>query len=374
MVEYEKYKPKKILNIGKHIDGGWFWTKYSAHPYIGCQYGCQYCYVWGTKYSSYPNNYQKFCSLIKVKENAPELLKKELKKVPVDLIAVGDWQPAEQEFHLSRKMLEVCLELGFPVLLLEKSPLVVQDLDLIKKINEKSEAIVAFSIITTKDDRIREIFEPNTPSAKARFSAMAEIAKAGITTGISMMPILPYIYDNDENLEGVIAATKKAGGKFVLASSLTLEQGSFLKKSFLEIIKNNFVDLYPKYVNLFQDSQGKELYGPRPEYWRSVGPKIALFCTKYGIMPYIPRPVKYWPKSLKINKEIAADFYLKAREFEYDLKNRYKVWAYRKAAWALDELDRGVDEIYKKSWLTGLQKIEGVGNRLAHAIENELKH
>lgn len=77
-------------------------------------------------------------------------------------------------------------------------------------------------------------------------------------------------------------------------------------------------------------------------------------------------------KHLRINQEIAALFRAKADKLELTGKNKFRVISLRKAAKALDELNRGVDEIYKKSWLTGLEKIEGIGNRLAHAIEAEL--
>jgi len=77
-------------------------------------------------------------------------------------------------------------------------------------------------------------------------------------------------------------------------------------------------------------------------------------------------------KHLRINQEIAALFRAKADKLELTGKNKFRVISLRKAASALEKLDRGVDEIYKKAWLVGLEKIEGIGNRLAHAIEAEL--
>jgi len=97
--QYVKYKPKKILNIHKHADS-WFWDKYSAHPYIGCEHGCEYCYSRENKYSRYSNS-DNFLKIIKIKDKAPELLRKELTKVAKDII-VGDYQPVEKETKLSR--------------------------------------------------------------------------------------------------------------------------------------------------------------------------------------------------------------------------------------------------------------------------------
>jgi DNA repair photolyase len=89
--------------------------------------------------------------VIQVKENAPDLLRRALSRALVDVVGTGDYQAAERKFGLSRRMLEVCLELGFPVFVLERSPLVLQDLDLLQAIDEKAVAVVAFSIISTPD-------------------------------------------------------------------------------------------------------------------------------------------------------------------------------------------------------------------------------
>ncbi|MGQ9718750.1 MAG: radical SAM protein [Nitrososphaerales archaeon] len=201
--EYKTHRPERILNVYKHCDGGWFWSKYSAHPYIGCEYGCLYCYEWDRKYNPYDDP-EDFDRIVQVKKNTLGLLRKELVKKPIDLIAIGDWQPAEAKYRLSRGMLEVVLDLGFPVFINEKSPLVLRDLDLIKKINNKAYANIGFSIMTTKDDRMRMIFEPKAPTVRSRFDAMASFAKEGLSTGTVFMPILPYIYDDDENLEAVM--------------------------------------------------------------------------------------------------------------------------------------------------------------------------
>ena len=98
--------------------------------------GCvrQYCYLRERKYCPF-DDLNDFGYVIKVKENAPELLRKALSRLPVDVVCTGDYQPAERKFEVSRRMLEVCLELGFPVSVLERSPLVLRDLDLLKEIN-----------------------------------------------------------------------------------------------------------------------------------------------------------------------------------------------------------------------------------------------
>jgi DNA repair photolyase len=132
--------------------------------------------------------------VIQVKENAPGLLRRALSRVPVDVVGTGDYQPAERRFGLSRRMLEVCLVSGFPVFVLERSPLVLQDPDLLQAIDERAVTVVAFSIISTPDspgyERVQEM-ECLAPPAEKRFAAMEQLARAGILTGTCMMPILP---------------------------------------------------------------------------------------------------------------------------------------------------------------------------------------
>jgi len=163
------YQPKTILNKAKRADH-WFWSRYSAYPYIGCQHGCAFCYCRERKYSPYDDPHD-FAYQIKVKENAPELLERALRRAPVDVVFTGDYQPAERKFGISRRMLEVCRDLGFPVFVLERSPLVLRDLDLLREIHQKAHAVVAFSIISTADApgaaRVRAI-ENLAPAAEKR--------------------------------------------------------------------------------------------------------------------------------------------------------------------------------------------------------------
>lgn len=160
-VTHIPYQAKKILNAYKHVDGGWFWVKYAAYPYIGCQFGCEFCYEREPKYLPFtsPDDFDK---VIKIKLNAPALLRKELNRVPVDLLSTCDYQPAEKEFGLSRQLLEVALEAKFPVFILDHSPLVTRDLDLIKAINRKTFAAVLFSIGFADNKPIKKAFEPKS--------------------------------------------------------------------------------------------------------------------------------------------------------------------------------------------------------------------
>jgi DNA repair photolyase len=360
--QYIVYQPKKILNIHKHADS-WFWDKYSAHPYIGCEHGCEYCYNRERKYSPFdkPDDYSK---IIKIKENSPELLRKELSKVPKDIVIVGDYQPIEEKTELSRKMLQVCLDHEFPVSLLEKSPLVLRDIDLIEKINKKCWAAVTFSIITTKDDKIRELFEPGAPPTSSRFKAIKEFSDKGILTGVAFMPILPFIYDDDDNLEAVVKATAEHGGKFVLAGGLTL--ASTQREWYYRVLAKRFPELIPKYQTLYGDN-----YGPECNYAGEIGKKVSRLCWKYGIKDRMPR---YIPEGrLAVNKQISERLQNRVYRMELDCASQYRIWAYKKAAWTLEELTETVAEIYAQKGRKGFENLKGVGKSLAEEIEQQLQ-
>lgn len=190
--EFIPYRPKNILNKSKRADH-WFWTRYSAYPYSGCQHGCIFCYSREQKYCPY-DDLEDFAFSIKVKENAPDLLRKAIQRVPTDQVFTGDYQPLERKYKLSRRMLEVFNEFSFPVFVLSRSPLVLRDLDLLQDIHRRARAMVVFSIIYTPDsaDASRlQAMEGLAPPPDKRFAAMQKLAEAGIPTGTCFMPILP---------------------------------------------------------------------------------------------------------------------------------------------------------------------------------------
>ena len=122
-------------------------------------------------------------------------------------------------------MLKVCLELGFRVSVLERSPLVLCDLDLLQEINGRARAVMMWSILYTPDSAHRGTLrqlERLAPLPEKRFATMAQFARAGTLTGTCMMPILPDLCDTDENLEPVVRWTAEHGGAFVMAGGLTL--------------------------------------------------------------------------------------------------------------------------------------------------------
>jgi DNA repair photolyase len=362
-VEFVPYRPKTILNKHKRADH-WFWTRYSAYPYLGCQHGCEFCYCRERKYSPYDDP-ADFAYLIKVKENAPDLLRRALSRAPVDLIFTGDYQPAERKFKLSRKMLEVCHELGFPVFVLERSPRVLDDLDLLQAIHEKARVVVGFSIISTPDSPNYEQvcqMEHLAPKAEKRFEAMEKLSAVGIPTGTVAMPLLHGLCDDKATLESLVRWTAEHGGQFVLASGLTLANQQ--KEYFFQVLEERFTDLLPSYRRLFPTKS----YGQVGSVWRETALRVREGCAKYGIPDRMPRPIIPGDKRA-LNRRIVELLADKVYTLELENAPGYRVWSYRKAAWAIEDLEQDIGLVYRTMGLKGLQSIPTIGPVLGGEIE-----
>jgi DNA repair photolyase len=359
--------------VHKHCDGGWFWSKYSASPYIGCEWGCHYCYSRDEKYNPHRpirdsqvlDFKDPFSEYIKIKENAPELLKKSLKNKSRDIIYLDSYMPIDSRYKYARRMLEICDSLDYPVFINEKSPLLLRDLDIIKKISNKSFINVGWSIITTKDDKVRKIIEHNAPSVYSRFKAMKKLSDNKIFTGTIFMPIIPFIYDDKINIESVIKRTKESGGQYILDGVLTL--WGYCKTHFYKTLMQLDPDLIDKYNELYNN---QELF---KNNLSRIHKLVVKYCKKYNMPNYIPRPITFYPKELQLNKKIAEKFYLKARELQMSGQSGYREFGYRKTAWILDDLKTNLRTIYQKRGIKGLKELQGIGKIRSKEIEELLK-
>jgi DNA repair photolyase len=368
-IEFREYQAKKILNVHKRVDGGWFWSKYSAHPYVGCRSGCEFCYLRGYRYLGRrdPNT---FDTVIQVKMNAVELLRKELSRQKPDVIVCGDWQqPAEDRYRLSRQMLEVVLELGFPLVVIERSPLVLRDLDLLQEINRKIWVGVLFSM-SNVDPGLKQAFEPRSPGIKRRLQAMKQIAQAGIVVGASLMPIIPVYGDDESTINDAIRAIKDHGGTFALGSGLTMDgvQAERVLGSARRLDPSKEGQLRALYG---WDKEGEPNYGPSGEYGIRLSGLVRELCARHGIRDRVPRYIP--PGPLASNKRVAELLFLKVHELELEQALDRRIWAYRKAAWTVDEWPESIAALYQEKGETGLQELPGIGSRLAGLIGQWLR-
>lgn len=369
---YKTFQTKNVLNENKSGDAGWFWSRYSAFPYAGCQWGCEYCYLRDNKYS--PHKMAKkselrkykdpFSELIKVKENAPELLRKALKGKKKDVIYLDNYQPVENEYKYVREFLKIAADAKFPVFINEKSNLVLNDIDILEEINSNAYLNIGWSIISHEDNKQKLAFEPKAPSIESRFKAMEELSNMGILNGTVFMPILPYIFDNEENIEKVIKRTKDSGGQYILDAGLTL--WGYCGVHFYKILEKYDETLVAKYKKLFEEDNYAKHYAQTHEIVRE-------YCKKYKLDHYIKRPISHFPEKLQLNKKIAANFYLQARELQMSNGPKYKQWAYMKVGKKLDELEQSIADIYEKEGVKGILNIEGIGDSSAEKIIDMLR-
>jgi len=363
-LEFQEYRARKMVNVHHHVDGPWFWDKYSANPYVGCRSGCEFCYLRGGRYLGRrdPNS---FDSLIQVKTNAVELLRKELVRLPLEVISCGDWQqPAETRHRLSRGMLEVVNELGFPLFIVERSPLLTRDLDILVEINRKAWVGVLLSI-SSLDPVLKRAFEPRSPGVRLRLQAMAQLADAGILVGTALMPVLPFAGDDQVHLEDVVSATIDHGGSFVLAGGLTMSGVQAART--LEALRRFAPELENRWRDLYGWDMGAQpKYSPPRAYAARLGLLIRELCARRGLMDRMPRYIPSGP--VAANKRIAELLFLKTYDLELEGAQEYRIWRYRKAAWAVDEWPESIFHVHQARGEAGLRELPGIGKSLAAEI------
>ena len=181
MIIKEK-QPKAILSFSKVYP-------YVVNPYTGCQHGCSYCYARFMK--RFTGHREPWGQFVDVKVNAPELLRLEItKKKPGRVWVSGvcdPYQPIESKYKLTRECLEILACNDWPVVVQTRSPLVLRDMDVLK---EGRNFEVGLSI-TTANDNMRKLFEPDASSIKDRVDALDELHRAGIRTYVMIAPMLP---------------------------------------------------------------------------------------------------------------------------------------------------------------------------------------
>ena len=220
--------------------------------YRGCSHGCIYC---DSRSMVYNMNHE--FEDIEVKKNSLDLLKKELIKRPKAMIGTGamtdPYIPLEKDLKFVRKALELIYRYGFGFTCITKSDLILRDLDLLLKINEKTKAVVQMTL-TTADDELCEILEPNVCLTSRRVEVLEKFNEAGIPTVVWLCPILPYINDNKENIKGILDYCRDVNVKGILCfgMGLTLRRGN--REYFFKKLDENFPGLKEKYIKTYGDS------------------------------------------------------------------------------------------------------------------------
>jgi len=282
-VKYAEITCKSVLDSFGIADTR-FWTRHCFDPYNNCEFNCVYC----DSGTSRHNGFRHFSTPVYAKVNAPPVLARELtwlkRKGVVSLgVAMDPYQPAEKKYRITRQILEVLKEHNCPFAIGTKSDLVLRDLNLISEASEKSHCCVSLSL-TTLDENLAKLLEPNAPSPKRRLEAVKRLSGEGITAGIWLAPIVPYVTDNDENIARVVEAAVESGARFVLGGVLDARNPVRFKR-FLE---KHFSRLVPRYERLYKRRDRPSMYYPDEFYLYGLYKKFISLCQRYGVESYIP--------------------------------------------------------------------------------------
>jgi len=277
---------RSVLNTSAATGMG-FW---SINPYVGCEFGCTYCYARDThRYAMERSGaatepmpaWEAFERRILVKTGVAEVLARTLDPARLgghSLVigtATDPYQPAERRFRLTRRILEVLLQYrGLALGLITKSPLVTRDLDLLRRLAERHEVSVNISLATL-DRRLARRLELRSPVPAARIRALGRLTAAGVHAGLMVAPILPGITDGRVELDRLMGAAKEAGARYVIGSALRL--GPAARHRFLPVLAREFPALADRYARHYARSEGAS-----PAYQRALAARLHELQRRHG--------------------------------------------------------------------------------------------
>ena len=297
--EFLTLEPRSVLNSPASTNMG-FW---SVNPYVGCEFGCTYCYArdthrWAVERAERRNGgtegadvppydraavppWLAFERRILVKMTGAEVLSRTLDptRLAGQSLVIGTatdpYQPAERRFQITRGILEVLLRFrDLSIGLITKSPLVTRDLDLLRALSERHEVTVHISLVTA-DARLARRLELRSPVPAARLRALGRLSEGGVYAGLLIAPIVPGLTDDRTGLGRLMAAGKEAGARYVIGSALRL--GPAARRRFLPHLEREFPQLAERYRRHYQRSDGVS-----PAYQAALTRRLRALQVEHG--------------------------------------------------------------------------------------------
>lgn len=270
----------------------------SINPYRGCEHGCSYCYARPTHEFLGFSAGLDFESKILVKEDAPELLRKELTAAAwqpqvLSISGVTDcYQPVERRLRLTRRCLEVLAEFRNPVGVVTKNHLVTRDTDLLADL-AKDQAAVVFLSITTLDGDLARVLEPRASQPAGRLAALAELTAAGVPVGVMVAPVIPGLTDHE--VPAILEAAAKAGAR--AAGYVPVRLPLAVAPLFEAWLERHFPDRKERVLGRIREMRGGRLndarFGSRMRGEGVIADALAdlflLGCRRAGITGAMPR-------------------------------------------------------------------------------------
>jgi|KBSSwiStaDraftv2_1062776.scaffolds.fasta_scaffold16970_4 DNA repair photolyase len=280
---------RRVLNPPASTHMG-FW---SINPYVGCEFGCSYCYArrtheWtlerATGLPGIEPAHESFERNILIKHAAPEVLLRTLEpgKLGTTPLVIGTatdpYQPAEKKFGLTRRLLQALLHhRGLHIGIITKSPLVVRDLDVLRELASRHRLSVNISIGSMDPEMLR-CLEARTPAPHARMRALKRLVDGGIDAGVLIAPILPGITDGWAQLAQLMEAAREAGAHWVAGQALRL--GPAARAGFLPLLREKFPELIERYEKRYGKSQRAGV-----DYERALSKRLAALKEAFGFPP-----------------------------------------------------------------------------------------
>ncbi len=253
------------------------WT---LNPYRGCTHGCHYCFARRYHAQFELNSDDAFSSVILVKRNFVEVLRKELDKPSWkrEYVAVGTatdvYQPIEGQYKLTRRSLEALALSRTPAGIITKGPMIVRDKDVLLELSRRAGCTVYVSVPTVDEDAWR-MLEPGTAHPLQRLRAVRELNDAGVRAGVLMNPIVPGLTSQPARLEQTIKAIADHGAAFMGTNLLYLKDGT--RAHFMNFLEKHFPALATKYRTLYRGAYAPEAYA------KEVRGMVKMLQRKYRV-------------------------------------------------------------------------------------------
>ncbi|MBO5609611.1 MAG: radical SAM protein [Eubacterium sp.] len=246
--------------------------------YRGCSHGCIYCDS-RSKCYQFTHPFED----IEVKQNAPELLEKALrskrKKCMIGTGAMSDpYMHCEETLGLTRQCLEIIKKYEFGLAIQTKSDRILRDIDLLDEINRAAKCVVQITL-TTYDDDLCQILEPNVCNTKRRIEVLEEMQKRGIPTIVWLTPILPFINDTEENVTSILEECARVGVKGIIdfGMGLTLREGD--REYYYAALDKHFPGMKQRYIQRYGNSY--ELPSPNAKVLQGI---LRRICKENGML------------------------------------------------------------------------------------------
>ncbi|MCC0653613.1 MULTISPECIES: radical SAM protein [unclassified Clostridioides] len=274
--------------------------KWDLNIYRGCEHACKYCYaIYSHKYINSNNYFED----IYVKTNIVEMLEKQLssnkwKREVINIGGVTDsYQPIEAEYKIMPEILNLLIKYKTPAIISTKSDLILRDYDLVDKLSRITYINIA-STITTVDEKTQKLIEPNGVDSMRRFEMLKEFRKTNASVGLHIMPIIPYITDNFDNINSLFRYAKESNVHYVLPGTLYLR--GITRGVFFEFIKKEFPDLFDKLSVLYSTGSANK------EYKNQLYKMVNQLRNKYSLSSSYDKVMK---EKLKHSSDIQLSFF-----------------------------------------------------------------